>query len=119
MKSAKYKFQKTVVINVVGLSQSILSDYTPFLKAYLEKRNTVCIKPMLPAVTTSVQSTYLTGKWPNQHGIVGNGWYDRVDSEIKFWKQSNHLVNGEKIWERAKKIDPSFTCAKMFSYNFV
>lgn len=114
MKSAKYKFQKTVVINVVGLSQSILSDYTPFLKAYLEKRNTVCIKPMLPAVTTSVQSTYLTGKWPNQHGIVGNGWYDRVDSEIKFWKQSNHLVNGEKIWERAKKIDPSFTCAKMF-----
>ncbi|TGL21766.1 alkaline phosphatase family protein [Leptospira yanagawae] len=114
MKSAKYKFQKTVVINVVGLSQSILSDYTPFMKAYLKKRNTVCIKPMLPAVTTSVQSTYLTGKWPNQHGIVGNGWYDRVESEIKFWKQSNHLVDGEKIWERAKKIDPSFTCAKMF-----
>lgn len=69
---------------------------------------------MLPAVTTSVQSTYITGKWPSEHGIVGNGWYDDTDSEIKFWKQSNKLVQGEKIWERAKKTDPSFTVSKMF-----
>src|SRR5690606_6962924 len=72
------------------------------------------IAPMLPAVTTSVQSTYITGKWPNEHGIVGNGWYDRTDCEIKFWKQSNKLVQAEKIWERAKKMDPSFTISKMF-----
>jgi predicted AlkP superfamily pyrophosphatase or phosphodiesterase len=45
---------------------------------------------------------------------VGNGWYDRIDSEVKFWKQSNKLVQGEKIWERAKKLDPSFTCSTMF-----
>lgn len=69
---------------------------------------------MLPAVTTSVQSTYITGKWPSEHGIVGNGWYDDTDAEIKFWKQSNKLVQGEKIWERAKKADPSFTVSKMF-----
>ena len=69
---------------------------------------------MLPAVTTAVQSTYITGQWPSEHGIVGNGWYDREDCEIKFWKQSNKLVQAEKIWERAKKLDPAFTCAKMF-----
>ena len=69
---------------------------------------------MLPAVTTAVQSTYLTGVWPSEHGIVGNGWYDREDCEIKFWKQSNKLVHAEKIWEKAKKQDPGFTCAKMF-----
>ena len=69
---------------------------------------------MLPALTTSVQSTFVTGKWPAEHGIVGNGWYDRIDCEVKFWKQSNKLVLTEKIWERAKKIDPSFTCSKMF-----
>jgi predicted AlkP superfamily pyrophosphatase or phosphodiesterase len=72
------------------------------------------IEPVLPAVTTSAQSTYLTGKWPSETGIVGNGWYDRIDSEVKFWKQSNKLVQGEKIWERAKKLDPSFTCSTMF-----
>ena len=69
---------------------------------------------MLPAVTTSVQTTYVTGKWPNEHGIVGNGWYDRQDAEVKFWKQSNRLVLTEKIWDAAKRVDPAFTCSKMF-----
>lgn len=115
MKQAKSnRFQKTVVIDVVGLSTHLVSEFTPFLKQYLKDKNTILIEPMLPSVTTSVQSTYLTGKWPNEHGIVGNGWYDQEDAEIKFWKQSNHLVNAEKIWERAKKIDPDFTCSKMF-----
>ncbi|MEO7315361.1 MAG: nucleotide pyrophosphatase/phosphodiesterase family protein, partial [Ginsengibacter sp.] len=106
--------KKTVVIDVVGLSASLIGEHTPFLKNYLANRNLCTIDPMLPAVTTSVQSTYLTGKWPSEHGIVGNGWYDRTDCEIKFWKQSNKLVQAEKIWEKAKKIDPDFTCAKMF-----
>jgi predicted AlkP superfamily pyrophosphatase or phosphodiesterase len=86
----------------------------PFLKNYISKNNLSTIDPMLPAVTTAVQSTYVTGKWPSEHGIVGNGWYDREDCEIKFWKQSNKLVQAEKIWEKAKKVDAGFTCAKMF-----
>ncbi|MCW7463385.1 alkaline phosphatase family protein [Leptospira limi] len=114
MKQTKTKFQKTVVINIVGLSKSVISEHTPFLKQYLKSKNHTLIEPMLPGVTTSVQSTYLTGKWPSEHGIVGNGWYDRIDSEVKFWKQSNQLVYGEKLWEKAKKIDPNFTCSKMF-----
>jgi predicted AlkP superfamily pyrophosphatase or phosphodiesterase len=105
---------KTVVIDVVGLSSSLIGEHTPFLKSYIQKKNLRTIEPMLPAVTTSVQSTYLTGQWPATNGIVGNGWYDREDCEIKFWKQSNNLVQGEKIWDAAKKIDPTFTCAKMF-----
>lgn len=106
--------KKTVVIDVVGLSSSLIGIHTPFLKNYILSKNLSTIEPMLPAVTTAVQSTYITGKWPSEHGIVGNGWYDREDCEIKFWKQSNKLVRAEKIWERAKKTDPSFTCAKMF-----
>lgn len=105
---------KTVVIDIVGLSSSLIGEYTPFLKTYIGQRHLQQISPMLPAVTTSVQSTYVTGKWPADHGIVGNGWYDKKDAEIKFWKQSNKLVEGEKIWDRAKKADPSFTVSKMF-----
>ncbi len=105
---------KTVVINIVGLSASLIGEHTPFLKKYVSKKNFHTIYPLLPAVTTSVQSTYLTGKFPAEHGIVGNGWYDRTDCEIKFWKQSNKLVQEEKIWDKAKRADPSFTCANMF-----
>lgn len=105
---------KTVVINIVGLSANLIGAHTPFLKKYAGSRQLQTIAPMLPAVTTAVQSAYITGKWPGENGIVGNGWYDRTDCEIKFWKQSNKLVQSEKIWERAKKIDPSFTTSKMF-----
>jgi len=106
--------RKTVVIDVVGLSSSVIGKHTPFLSEYISKRNLQHIQPMLPAVTTSVQSTYVTGKWPSEHGIVGNGWYDKNDVEIKFWKQSNKLVQAEKIWDRAKREDRSFTVSKMF-----
>jgi predicted AlkP superfamily pyrophosphatase or phosphodiesterase len=57
---------------------------------------------------------YLTGKYPSSHGIVGNGWYDAIDSEVKFWKQSNKLVGDEKIWDAARRKDSKFTCANLF-----
>ena len=106
--------QKTVVINIVALSTSVIGEHTPFLKKYLSEHHLTYIEPVFPAVTTTAQSCYVTGKFPDTHGIVGNGWYDRDDSEVKFWKQSNKLVKAEKIWEAAKKQDPSFTCSKMF-----
>lgn len=105
---------KTVVIDIVGLSANLIGQHTPFLDAYIKKRHLTPIKPVLPAVTTTSQSTYATGKWPAENGIVGNGWYDREDSEVKFWKQSNKLVQGDKIWDNAKKQDPNFTVSKMF-----
>jgi predicted AlkP superfamily pyrophosphatase or phosphodiesterase len=92
----------------------LIGEHTPFLKKYVSTKQLETITPMLPAVTTSVQSTYLTGKLPNEHGIVGNGWYDRIECEVKFWKQSNKLVMAEKIWDQAKKTDSSFTCSNMF-----
>jgi predicted AlkP superfamily pyrophosphatase or phosphodiesterase len=105
---------KTVVIDIVGLSTAVIGEHTPFLKKYIAQKKLTTIEPLLPAVTTAVQSAYLTGKYPAENGIVGNGWYDRIDSEVKFWKQSNKLVAGEKIWDKAKKEDPSFTSSMMF-----
>lgn len=106
--------QKTVVIDIVALSKSIIGEHTPFLQKYLKNNHSSLITPVFPAVTTTAQSCYITGKNADNHGIVGNGWYDREDAEVKFWKQSNKIVLAEKIWEAAKKQDPSFTCSKMF-----
>lgn len=106
--------RKTVVLDVVGLSSALIGDKTPFLKSYLERSHLNRINPHLPAVTTSMQSTYLTGRWPTDHGIVGNGWYDRTDCEIKFWKQSNKLVQGESVWDTARRRNKNFTCAQLF-----
>lgn len=106
--------RKVVVINVVGLTKKILGVHTPFLAQWSAKKVKKAIKPVIPAVTCSVQSTYLTGKYPSEHGVVGNGWYFKEDCEIKFWRQSNNLVQGKKIWDILKKENPDFSCANLF-----
>lgn len=106
--------RKTVVINVVGLTPGLLGDHTPYLSAWIGRGKMALIEPALPAVTCTAQSTYLTGTYPNEHGIVANGWYFRDECEVKFWRQSNRLVQAPKIWEMARRIDPEFTCANLF-----
>lgn len=106
--------EKTVVINVVGLTHGLIGEHTPFIKSFLNKGASASITPQLPAVTCSAQATYLTGKTPAQHGIVANGWYFKEEHEVKFWRQSNRLVQSEKIWEKLKKKNKDFTCANMF-----
>lgn len=105
---------KTVVINAVGLTPALIGRFTPRLKAFCDRGSIAHIGSVLPAVTTTVQSTYLTGTWPSEHGVVGNGWYFRDECEVKFWRQSNKLVQRPKLWDKAKQADPSFTCANLF-----
>jgi len=103
-----------LVLNVVGLTPAMLGENTPNLKALANAGATRPLETVTPAVTCSVQSTLLTGTMPSQHGIVGNGWYFRELAEIWLWRQSNHLVNGEMIWDAARKRDPEFSVAKLF-----
>ena len=106
--------KKTVVINAVGLTRRLIGPDTPRIREFLASGQSRDIAPVLPAVTCSAQSTYLTGKMPSDHGIVGNGWFFKEELEVKFWRQSNRLVQSPKIWDRLKAEDPGFTCANMF-----
>src|SRR5919197_4676542 len=105
---------RTVVLDVVGLTGDLLGDATPILRALAREGAARPLRTILPAVTCSVQSSMLTGGLPRDHGIVGNGWYFRDLSEIWFWRQSNRLVTGERMWEAASRRDPSFRCATLF-----
>ena len=100
--------KRVAVLNVVGLTRSVLEEM-PRLRKWAEGKELSNFRPAFPAVTCTAQSSYLTGKPVGEHGIVGNGWYDREAAEVKFWKQSNHLVKGEKVWEAA-----GVDCSKMF-----
>ena len=106
--------KRTAVINVVGLTESLIGADTPQIRQFRENRALAHVDPAFPAVTCTAQSNYLTGRTPSDHGIVANGWYNRDLAEVQFWKQSNHLVRGKKIWEELRERDPKFTCAKMF-----
>ncbi len=105
---------RLAVLNIVGLSKSLIGPDTPAIADFAEKSGLQCFPPAFPAVTCTAQSTMVTGKSPAEHGIVANGWYDRESAEVRFWKQSNRLVRGEKLWETLRREIPGFTCAKLF-----
>ena len=108
--------RKTAVINMVGLTPGLIGPNTPALAEFASHGKMVSIEPVIPAVTCTAQATYFTGTYPDQHGIVANGWYSRDDCEIHFWRQSNKLVQGRKIWDMARELDPAFTCANLFGW---
>ena len=106
--------KRLAVINVVGLSQNLLGRYTPHILRFAEKGSFASFPPTFPALTCPAQSAYLTGKSVAEHGIVGNGWYDRERAEVQFWKQSNHFVKSPKVWELLRERNPQFTSSQLF-----
>ncbi|MGP4111011.1 nucleotide pyrophosphatase/phosphodiesterase family protein [Streptomyces sp. 4N509B] len=103
---------KLLVLDVVGLTPRLLA-HTPHLRALADDGWQARLDTVLPAVTCSVQSTFLTGALPRDHGVVGNGWYFRELGEIFLWRQHNRLVGGEKVWDAARRAHPGYTVANV------
>ncbi|GGM15470.1 MULTISPECIES: alkaline phosphatase family protein [Micromonospora] len=104
--------KKLVVLDVVGLTPRLLA-HMPKLRAVADGGFTAQLGTVLPAVTCSVQSTFLTGELPRSHGVVGNGWYFRDLGEVFLWRQHNALVQGEKLWHTARRLRPDYTVANV------
>jgi predicted AlkP superfamily pyrophosphatase or phosphodiesterase len=106
-----------VVINAVGLTPRLLR-HAPRLSALAARGWAVPMRDIVPAVTMSAQATMLTGQSAERHGIVGNGWLFGDTNEVRFWQQSNRLIQAEPLYatarRRAKERGRSFTCAKLF-----
>lgn len=109
---------KTAVINVVGLTRSLIDRdggaHMPRLRKFRDEGWKADLQELFPALTCTSQAAMLTGTGPSRNGIVGNGWYFKDLAEVAFWKQNNGLVQGEKIFETLKRENPGFTCAKLF-----
>ncbi|NPC96204.1 nucleotide pyrophosphatase/phosphodiesterase family protein [Nocardioides sp. zg-DK7169] len=104
--------EKLLVVDVVGLTPALL-QHMPRLRRLADTGSSAVLDPVLPAVTCSMQSTFLTGLPPSGHGIVGNGWYFRDLGEVFLWRQHNRLVQGEKVWETIRRVQPGYTVANV------
>jgi len=101
-----------VVLDVVGLTPRLLA-HMPRLRQVCASGFTARLDPVLPAVTCSVQATFLTGAKPARHGIVGNGWYFRDLGEVMLWRQHHALITGERVWDAIRKVEPGYTVANI------
>ncbi|WP_032795559.1 alkaline phosphatase family protein, partial [Streptomyces sp. HCCB10043] len=101
-----------LVLDVVGLTPQLLA-HMPNLRALGEQGAQAPLSTVLPAVTCAAQSTFLTGAMPAEHGIVANGWYFRELGDVLLWRQHNGLVEGDKLWDAARRAHPGYTVANI------
>ncbi|NOU72267.1 alkaline phosphatase family protein [Paenibacillus sp. LMG 31458] len=108
--------KRVVVLDLVGLTPAHLenSQLTPNLNRIAAKGSVSRIKPVFPAVTGAMQATLTTGVEPNRHGIVGNGRFDRKQREVLMWEQTIAPLEGERMWETLKRLDPDSKSAVLF-----
>jgi predicted AlkP superfamily pyrophosphatase or phosphodiesterase len=89
-----------IVFNIVGLeSANIFSEDLPSIQQIAELGSCRDITPVFPAVTSTVQASLLTGKYPSEHGIISNGRYGRQNYSVSFWDQDSSLVEAPRIWD--------------------
>src|SRR6185503_16229643 len=94
----------SVLIDVVGLEQEHLTaGHIPNIARLAEQGEQARLEPVFPAVTCPVQASILTGKYPQEHGIISNGLYDRDSYTVSFWEQASALVKRERAWDIAKR----------------
>jgi predicted AlkP superfamily pyrophosphatase or phosphodiesterase len=106
-----------VVINAVGMTGRLL-EHAPRLRGHADRGWQRPLREVVPAVTCPAQATMLTGRLPRDNGIVGNGWYFRDTGEVRFWQQSNALIQAEPVYVTARRLladrGLSFRAAKLF-----
>jgi predicted AlkP superfamily pyrophosphatase or phosphodiesterase len=114
---SRMKLQPLVLINAVGLTRRLLA-FAPRLNHLAMSGWVRSLNEVVPAVTCTAQASILTGVLPREHGIVGNGWLFRDTGEIRFWQQSNSLLQAEPLYvtarRRAIELGVPFQTAKLF-----
>jgi predicted AlkP superfamily pyrophosphatase or phosphodiesterase len=106
-----------LLLNAVGLTPRLL-PLAPRLQALAAAGWMRPLREVTPAVTCTAQATLLTGQTPDRHGIVANGWLWRDSGEVRFWQQSNRLIQATPLYvtarRRAAEAGRTFRCAKLF-----
>src|SRR5262245_54170427 len=106
-----------VLVNAVGLTPRLL-PLAPRLNELAGAGWRASLREVVPAVTCTAQAAMLTGRPASGHGVVANGWLYRDTGEVRFWQQSNRLVQAEPFYatarRRARARGRPFTSAKLF-----
>ncbi len=98
-----------IAIDVIGLEYEHLnSGLLPNIASLAETGESAKMEPVFPAVTCTVQASILSGKYPNEHGIIANGLYDRSSYSVSFWEQPSALVQTDRVWDTLKQKKKPF-----------
>lgn len=102
-----------VLLTIPGLRPQDV-DHMPQLQKLTAAGSRSSLQNNFPAVTWPAQANMLTGKKPNQHGVVANGFFWREESKVEMWTAWNEKILEPQIWDLLHQQDPSITSAAWF-----
>ena len=106
--------RKLVVLNVAALSPVDVDSSTPGFQRLAQQGTMSPLIAPEPALTCPSHATMITGLKPSEHGIIGNGWYDRERAQIFNWGRSDNLINGARLWDDLRAVSPTAKVANLF-----
>jgi len=89
---------KTILLSLPGLRENDLAAM-PNLRALTAAGQLAELLPSFPCVTCPVQANMTTGRLPDVHGVVANGFYWRDRRQVEMWTSPNDCIQGPQIWD--------------------
>jgi len=102
-----------LLLSIPGLRSHDL-DRMPNLLALTENGDRAPLVASFPCVTWPVQANMLTGRLPQEHGVVANGFFWRDENRVEMWTASNEKILAPQIWDILHQHDPKLTSAVWF-----
>jgi len=102
-----------VLLSIPALRERDLSSM-PRLSALMSAGEKSSLTPSFPCVTWPVQANMLTGRHPDEHGVIGNGFYWRAEQKVEMWTAWNDKILCPQIWDLLHQRDPAITSAVWF-----
>ena len=110
--------KKLIILDIVGLSKDQFEKIKlKNIARILGNGSFSSFEPSFPAVTCSVQASIFSGTYPSEHGIISNGYFDKISKQISFWEQPSDLVQKPRIWDVLKSKDQNFSTGLLFLQN--
>jgi len=90
--------KKTVLLSVPGLRESDVAKMTN-LRRMTAGGEILELVPGFPCVTCPVQAAMTTGRRPDRHGVVANGFYWRDRRQVEMWTSMNDCIDRPQLWD--------------------
>ncbi len=87
-----------ILLSVAALREQHVAEM-PHLRELTAGGEIAELVPSFPCVTCPVQANMTTGRLPNVHGVVANGFFWRARGEVEMWTSPNECIERPQIWD--------------------
>ncbi|MGA2799600.1 MAG: alkaline phosphatase family protein [Thermoguttaceae bacterium] len=102
-----------ILLSIPGLREKDVA-IMPKLRQLMSGGEIAEFAPSFPCLTCPVQANMTTGRLPNVHGVVANGYYWRDRRQVEMWTSPNDCIDRPQIWDLLTHHEDTLTTAVWF-----